>query len=41
MGKDYKNARRCINGLDKADLIASYAVKFDRILVESINEPST
>jgi putative chitinase len=40
MGKDYRNARKCINGLDKADLIASYAVKFDRILVEAINEPT-
>ena len=26
---DYVNARRVINGLDKADLIASYAVKFE------------
>lgn len=25
---DYKNARRIVNGTDKADLIASYAVKF-------------
>jgi putative chitinase len=42
MGKDYKNARKCINGLDKADVIADYAVKFDRILVESLvqDQPS-
>lgn len=25
---DYINARRCVNGLDKADLIAGYAQKF-------------
>lgn len=30
--KDYKGARRCINGVDKADLIASYATKFESIL---------
>jgi hypothetical protein len=30
--KDYKNARRCINGTDKADLIASYANIFEQIL---------
>ena len=29
---DYKNARRIINGLDRADLIAGYAAKFHRIL---------
>jgi putative chitinase len=29
---DYFNARRIINGLDKAKLIASYAVRFERIL---------
>ncbi len=27
---DYVNARRVINGLDKADLIAGYAVKFEK-----------
>lgn len=30
--KDYKNARRIINGTDKADLIASYAVTFEKAL---------
>jgi len=30
--KDYKNARRCINGLDKADTIAEYAKGFETIL---------
>ena len=29
---DYKNARRIINGLDKADLIAGYATHFEQIL---------
>lgn len=28
----YKNARRIINGTDKADLIAGYAVEFDKAL---------
>jgi putative chitinase len=31
-GKDYKNARKVINGLDKAGLIASYANSFENIL---------
>lgn len=30
--KDYKKARLCINGTDKADLIASYAVLFEELL---------
>ena len=30
--KDYYNARRVINGLDKAQLIANYAVVFERAL---------
>lgn len=30
--KDYKNARRIINGTDKAALVASYAVIFERAL---------
>lgn len=34
--KDYKNCRKIINGLDKADLIAAYAVKFESILHNSI-----
>lgn len=32
---DYKGARRCINGTDKADLIAVYAIKFENILRKS------
>jgi hypothetical protein len=31
-GKDYKNARKIINGLDKAGLIAGYASQFEAIL---------
>lgn len=34
-GKDYKNARKIINGLDKANLIAGYAKKFEDILRDS------
>jgi len=30
--KDYKNARKCINGTDKAGLIASYATIFEQII---------
>lgn len=30
--KDYKNARRCINGTDKAELIATYATIFEQII---------
>ena len=30
--KDYRGCRRCINGMDKADLIASYAENFEKIL---------
>ena len=30
--KDYYNARRVINGLDKAQLIANYAIVFERVL---------
>jgi putative chitinase len=29
---DYKNARRIINGADRADLIAGYAAEFERML---------
>lgn len=32
LGVDYINARRVINGLDKAELIAGYAVKFEKAL---------
>jgi Chitinase class I len=31
--KDYKSARRIINGMDKADLIASHAAKFEKCLI--------
>ncbi|WP_185269610.1 glycoside hydrolase family 19 protein [Chryseobacterium bernardetii] len=31
--KDYRNARRCINGTDRMDLIANYAKEFERILL--------
>lgn len=33
--KDYKNARRCINGTDRMELIANYAEEFERILLLS------
>ncbi len=32
---DYRNARRCINGLDKCDLIAAYAIEFQCILKQA------
>lgn len=31
--KDYRNARRCINGTDRMNLIANYANEFERILL--------
>lgn len=34
-GVDYKSARKIINGSDKAELIASYAERFERILKET------
>ncbi|GAB3318135.1 hypothetical protein GCM10027299_09620 [Larkinella ripae] len=37
---DYFNARRAVNGVDRAELIASYAVKFEQILRVSINVQS-
>jgi predicted chitinase len=33
---DYTNARKIINGLDKADTIAGYAVKLEKILKASV-----
>lgn len=30
--KDYVGARRCINGTDKAQLIASYAILFEKLI---------
>lgn len=38
---DYKNARRIINGVDKAALIASYAKAFEKILRNSAAVPSS
>lgn len=35
-GSNYQQARRIINGLDKADLIAGYAAKFETILKNSV-----
>lgn len=35
---DYVGARRIVNGTDRAQLIASYATKFEQILKESIDE---
>ena len=34
--KDYVNARRCINGTDKASLIANYAKLFEEIILKSV-----
>lgn len=34
--KDYVNARRCINGTDKAQLIANYAKTFETIFLKSL-----
>ena len=34
--KDYVNARRCINGIDKATLISGYAQTFENIILKSI-----
>lgn len=31
---DFKNARRIVNGTDKADLIAGYAVEYDKLLLD-------
>lgn len=36
---DYKNARRIINGTDKAALIAGYATKFEQILTAATMPP--
>lgn len=38
---DYVNARRCVNVLDKAGLIAGYAKSFERILKDSAANGST
>ena len=35
-GCDYKQSRKIINGLDKADLIAGYATNFEAILTSSM-----
>lgn len=34
-GSDYVQARRCVNLLDKAELIAGYAQQFERVLTRS------
>lgn len=34
---DYLNARRCINIMDKASTIASYAESFEKLLTKSMN----
>jgi len=36
-GADYKQARRIINGLDKADLIQGYATNFEAVLTSSVS----
>jgi hypothetical protein len=35
-GADYRQARRIINGLDKADLIQGYATNFEAVLTSSL-----
>jgi predicted chitinase len=35
-GADYKQARRIINGLDKAELIQGYATNFEAVLTSSV-----
>jgi putative chitinase len=37
---DYRQARRCINGLDQCDKIAAYATAFDRILSQAEEPPA-
>lgn len=37
---DYVNARKVVNGLDKADLIANYAESFEDVLFEAAKEVS-
>lgn len=37
---DYLNARRCVNGLDRAELIAHYATEFEQALIRSALRPS-
>jgi putative chitinase len=34
LGADFYGARRIINGMDRADLVAGYAAKFDRALID-------
>lgn len=36
---DYFNARRVINGVDRASLIEAYAKEFERLLIESSSTP--
>lgn len=41
MNADYRNARKVINGLDRADDIAAYARKYESILTASVAEKIT
>jgi hypothetical protein len=34
--KDYVNARRIINGTDRAQMIADYATSFEQVLTDSL-----
>ncbi len=36
---DYRNARRIINGIDRADMIAAYAIRFEAALETSYRDP--
>jgi hypothetical protein len=38
---DYVNARKIINGLDKAELIAGYAEKIEAILRAGVRAPNS
>lgn len=38
---DYFNARRCVNGLDRAEAIADHACRFEKILLEADPEIKT
>ncbi|MEZ5932674.1 MAG: LysM peptidoglycan-binding domain-containing protein [Alphaproteobacteria bacterium] len=40
-GTDFRNARRTVNGTDRADLIAGYAQDFDRALAAGGNQTGT
>lgn len=38
---DYRNARRIINGLDKANLIAGYASEFEAAMIKAVDLPQS